>query len=155
MRKLTVIIALLLMSAVLSAAIISDQDISADKLASLISRYYPDTYTIDESTVIIDPEWTALTLYLDTDYRTILLSCYWLLDESITPEEIITAANEWNKGNMIPTAYYDDSDHSLTADYAMTWADDGIPSGMLMESVRWMDEATILLGAYLSDCGLV
>ena len=48
MRKLTVIIALLLMSAVLSAAIISDQDISAEKLASLISRYYPDTYTIDE-----------------------------------------------------------------------------------------------------------
>ena len=96
-----------------------------------------------------------MTLYLDKDYRTILLSCYWLLDESITPEEIITAANEWNKGNMIPTAYYDDSDHSLTADYAMTWADDGIPSGMFIEVVRWMDEATILLGAYLSDCGLV
>ena len=135
MKKLTVIIALLLMSAVLSAAIISDQDISAEKLASLISRYYPDTYAIDESTVIIDP--------------------YWLLDESITPEEIMTATNEWNKGNMIPTAYYDGSDHSLTADYAMTWAEDGIPSGMLMESVRWMDEATVLLGAYLSDRGLI
>ena len=155
MRKLTVIIALLLMSAVLSAAIISDQDISAEKLASLISRYYPDTYAIDESTVIIDPEWTALTLYLDKDYRTIMLSCYWLLDESITPEEIMTATNEWNKGNMIPTAYYDGSDHSLTADYAMTWAEDGIPSGMFIEVVRWMDEATILLGAYLSDRGLI
>ena len=151
MKKITLILALALVSVSLPAAIISEGEVSTEKLISLISAYYPETEKADDGVILIDPEWTAITLYLDTDNRTIMLFCYWLLDENTSAEDAILAANEWNKGNMIPTAYYDDSDHSITADYAMTWAEDGIPSGMLMESVRWMDDATVLLGSFLSD----
>lgn len=155
MKKITLILALALVSVSLPAAIISEGEVSTEKLISLISAYYPETEKADDGVILIDPEWTAITLYLDTDNRTIMLFCYWLLDENTSAEDAILAANEWNKGNMIPTAYYDESDHSMNASWAFTWSDDGLLSGLLIDSVHWMDDATVILADFLSEKALI